>query len=52
MEGMDLNFTPMVARCLLRPLSMCGPMAGTSWTHTIIIIIITSTSDLQPSIAI
>ena len=52
MEGMDLKFTPVVARCLLHLLSMFGPMAGTSWTHIIIIISIISTSDLQPSMAI
>ena len=33
MEGMGLEFTPVVVRRLLSPLSMFGPMAGTSWTH-------------------
>ena len=33
MEGMGLKFTPVVVRRLLGPLSMFGPMAGTSWTH-------------------
>ena len=28
MEGMDLKFTPVVARCLLGPLSMFGLMAA------------------------
>ena len=35
MEGMGLKLTPVVVRCLLSPLSMFGPMAGTSWIHTV-----------------
>ena len=34
MEVMSLKFTPVVVRCLIDPLSMFGPMAGTSWTHS------------------
>ena len=34
MEGMGLILTPVVVRCLLGHLSMFGPMAGTSWTHS------------------
>ena len=34
MKGMGLKLTPVVVRRLLRPLSMFGPMAGTSWTHS------------------
>ena len=34
MEGIGLQFTSVVARHLLETLSMCGPMAGTSWTHS------------------
>ena len=33
MEGMGVKFNPVVVRHLLGPLSMCGPVAGTSWTH-------------------
>ena len=33
MEGMDLKFTRVVVRHLLVPLSIFGPMGGTSWTH-------------------
>ena len=35
MEGMGLKLTPVVVRCLLSLLSMFGPMAGTSWIHTV-----------------
>ena len=34
MERMGLKLTPVVVRCLLGPLGMFGPMAGTSWTHS------------------
>ena len=34
MEGMDLKVTLVIIRHLLGPLSMFGPMAGTSWTHS------------------
>ena len=34
MEDMGLKFTPVIVRHLLGPLSMFGPMAGTSWTHS------------------
>ena len=34
MESMGLKFTLMVVRHLLDPMSMFGPMAGTSWTHS------------------
>ena len=34
MEGMGLKMIPVVVRCLLSPLSMFGPMAGTSLTHS------------------
>ena len=34
MEDMDLKFSPVIARCLLSPLSMFGPIAGTSWTRS------------------
>ena len=34
MEGMGLKFAPVIVRHLLVPLSMFGPMAGTSWTHS------------------
>ena len=34
MEGMGLKFTPVVVRCLLGLLSMFGPIAGISWTHS------------------
>ena len=34
MEGMGLKLTPVVVRHLLGPLSMFGPMASTSWTHS------------------
>ena len=34
MEGMGLKFIPVMARCVLGHLSMFGPMAGTSWTHS------------------
>ena len=34
MEGMCLKFTPVAVTCLLGPLSMFGPIAGTSWTHS------------------
>ena len=34
MEGMGLKLTPVVVRHLLGSLSMLGPMAGTSWTHS------------------
>ena len=34
MEGMGLKFIPVVVRHLLGPLSMFGPMAGTSWTQS------------------
>ena len=34
MEGMGLKMTPVVMRCLLGPLSMLMPMAGTSWTYS------------------
>ena len=34
MEGIGLKFTPVVVRCLLGRLSVIGPMAGTSWTHS------------------
>ena len=33
MKDMDLKLTPVVVRRLLGPLSMLGPVAGTSWTH-------------------
>ena len=33
MEGMSLKFSPVMGRRLLGPLSMFGPVAGTSWTH-------------------
>ena len=33
MEDMGLKSTPVVVRCLLAPLTMFGPMAGTSWTR-------------------
>ena len=35
MEGMGLKFTPMVVKHLLGPLSMFGPGAGISWTHSL-----------------
>ena len=34
MEGMGLKFIPVMVRRYLGPLSMFGPMAGTSWTHS------------------
>ena len=34
MENMCHIFTPVVMRHLLGPISMFGPMAGTSWTHS------------------
>ena len=34
MEGMGLKVTPVVMRHLLHPLSMFGPMADTSRTHS------------------
>ena len=34
MEVMVLKFTPMVVRCLLGALSVCGLKASTSWTHS------------------
>ena len=34
MEGKGLKFTPVVVNRLLCPLSMFGPMTGTSWTHS------------------
>ena len=34
MEGMGLKFTPVIGRRLLRHLSMFGPMASTSATHS------------------
>ena len=34
MEGMGLKLTPVLVRHLLGPLSMFGPMTGTSWTHS------------------
>ena len=34
MEGIGLKFAPVIVRHLLVPLSMFGPMAGTSWTHS------------------
>ena len=34
MEGIDLKLTQVVMRYLLGPLSMFGPMAGTSWFHS------------------
>ena len=37
MEGMGLKLTPVVVRCVLCPLSMSGPMADTSWTHSYIV---------------
>ena len=39
MEGMGLKFAPVIVRHLLVPLSMFGPMAGTSWTHSYIVLI-------------
>ena len=35
MEGMGLEFTPVVGRHLLGHLSMFGPMAGTTGTHIV-----------------
>ena len=32
MEGMGLTFTLVIVRHRLGPLSMFGPIAGTSWT--------------------
>ena len=34
METMGLKFTPVIVRCLLGPLSVFGPMVGTSCTHS------------------
>ena len=34
MEGMDLKFTPVMRKSLLRHSSMFGPMAGTSGIHS------------------
>ena len=34
MEGMDLNFIPVMLKHLLNPLRMFGPMASTFWTHS------------------
>ena len=37
MEGVGLKFIPVISvilKHLLDPLSMFGPMAGTSWTHS------------------
>ena len=34
MEGMGLKLTPVLVRRLLGHLSMFGPMADTSWTHS------------------
>ena len=34
MEGVGLKFTAVVVRYLLDPLSMFGPVAGTSWTQS------------------
>ena len=34
MEGKGLKLTSVVVSRLLCPLSMFGPMAGTSWTHS------------------
>ena len=34
MEGMGLQFTPVVVRRLFGHLSVFGPMAGTSWSHS------------------
>ena len=34
MEGMGLKFIPVIGRRLLCHLSMFGPMAGTSGTHS------------------
>ena len=34
MECMSLKITPVVVRRLIGPLSMFGPMAGTSWTYS------------------
>ena len=33
MEGMGIKFIPVIARRLLGPLSMFGPILGASWTH-------------------
>ena len=33
MKGMGLKFTSVVVRCILGPLSVFGPLVGTSWTH-------------------
>ena len=37
MEGMGLKFIRVMVRCLLGPLSMFGPMAGTSWIHSYVV---------------
>ena len=34
MKGMGLKFNPVAVKRCLGPLSMFGPMAGTSWTHS------------------
>ena len=34
MEGISLKLIPVVVRCLLGPLGMFGPMAGTAWAHS------------------
>ena len=34
MEGLGLKFTLLIVRRLLGRLSMFGPIAGTSWTHS------------------
>ena len=34
MEDMGQKFSPVIASHILSPLSMFGPMAGTSWTHS------------------
>ena len=34
MEDMGQKFSPVIASHILSPLSMFGPMAGTSWTYS------------------